>query len=332
MTPEQAATITAGAQVVNTGINAMAQSNLNKKTQRWNEKMMAQQRQQSLADWTMQNEYNSPQAQMKRLKDAGLNPNLIYGKIDNSSSPVRSTDVKAWNPQAVRTQLDAAPVLDQYYDAQIKKQNIDNLKKQNDLITAQINHLTTSDAKLMIDTDFTRFKYGMGQKLEQTQLDMANANLRRITANIDYLGQQQEYTKARTAYTFTQNDIAKAANQRSMKLAAATLLQMAEQRAKTNVETEKIRQDIRRIQQDYRINSFEESIRKTGGSWKDPYYMRQLALYLEDIGGVYGGMLEIDKRANEGFQKGFWEKYNPFKTQSWQQYENRLFRPYSNNK
>jgi len=30
--------------------------------------------------WKMQNEYNSPLNQMKRLKEAGLNPNLMYGK------------------------------------------------------------------------------------------------------------------------------------------------------------------------------------------------------------------------------------------------------------
>lgn len=30
--------------------------------------------------WKMQNEYNSPKAQMQRFKEAGLNPNLIYGK------------------------------------------------------------------------------------------------------------------------------------------------------------------------------------------------------------------------------------------------------------
>lgn len=34
---------------------------------------------QSLQDWNRQNAYNHPQAQMERLKSAGLNPNLIYG-------------------------------------------------------------------------------------------------------------------------------------------------------------------------------------------------------------------------------------------------------------
>lgn len=38
--------------------------------------------------WHMQNEYNSPVQQMQRLNDAGLNPNLMYGKgtVGNAQS------------------------------------------------------------------------------------------------------------------------------------------------------------------------------------------------------------------------------------------------------
>lgn len=36
--------------------------------------------QRNIAAWKMQNEYNSPRAQMQRLQEAGLNPNLIYEK------------------------------------------------------------------------------------------------------------------------------------------------------------------------------------------------------------------------------------------------------------
>ena len=43
----------------------------------------------NLEMWNKNNEYNSPQAQMQRFKDAGLNPNLIYsqGSAGLSSSP-----------------------------------------------------------------------------------------------------------------------------------------------------------------------------------------------------------------------------------------------------
>jgi len=43
----------------------------------------------NLEMWNMQNQYNSPDAQMQRYKDAGLNPNLIYGQGQPGlSSPV----------------------------------------------------------------------------------------------------------------------------------------------------------------------------------------------------------------------------------------------------
>lgn len=41
----------------------------------------------NLAMWRMNNEYNSPAAQMARYKEAGLNPNLIYGQSNMASSP-----------------------------------------------------------------------------------------------------------------------------------------------------------------------------------------------------------------------------------------------------
>ena len=36
--------------------------------------------------WNMQNQYNTPKEQMQRLKDAGLNPNLIYGSSPSGAS------------------------------------------------------------------------------------------------------------------------------------------------------------------------------------------------------------------------------------------------------
>jgi hypothetical protein len=54
----------------------------------------AQNRKNALADWNMQNAYNSPQQQMQRFKEAGLNPNLIYSQMSNGPV-VRSTDFVA---------------------------------------------------------------------------------------------------------------------------------------------------------------------------------------------------------------------------------------------
>lgn len=50
---------------------------------------------QNVAYWNMQNDYNSPVAQMARLKEAGLNPMLVYGGgnvTGNSASAISSAN------------------------------------------------------------------------------------------------------------------------------------------------------------------------------------------------------------------------------------------------
>lgn len=60
--------------------------------------------------WNMNNEYNSPQAQMERFKAAGLNPNLMYtqGTPGNSNSPASASHASyQLSPQKDRlTQID----------------------------------------------------------------------------------------------------------------------------------------------------------------------------------------------------------------------------------
>lgn len=51
----------------------------------------------NLEQWNLENSYNSPSAQMDRLRDAGLNPNLIYGSTDGGTA--------AHSPQLESTQI-----------------------------------------------------------------------------------------------------------------------------------------------------------------------------------------------------------------------------------
>lgn len=55
------------------------------------EKMQDLQNSYNTRMWHMSNEYNSPANQMRLFKDAGLNPNLVYGEMsDVSSTPMHS--------------------------------------------------------------------------------------------------------------------------------------------------------------------------------------------------------------------------------------------------
>lgn len=52
----------------------------------WNRKNMDYQNDLLLKNWYLQNAYNSPAAQMQRFREAGLNPNLIYGQTNMAGS------------------------------------------------------------------------------------------------------------------------------------------------------------------------------------------------------------------------------------------------------
>lgn len=70
-----AAILGAGASIFGQGINWLA-----------NESIAQQNFQNQLVAWNMNNQYNSPASQMERFKEAGLNPNLIYGQQNTSQT------------------------------------------------------------------------------------------------------------------------------------------------------------------------------------------------------------------------------------------------------
>lgn len=81
--------------------------------------------------WNKGNLYNSPSAQMARLKEAGLNPNMMYG-----SSGATQPAVNLPKYQAPRVEYNYAPnmapaqALSMYMDMRLKSAQLDNLKEE----------------------------------------------------------------------------------------------------------------------------------------------------------------------------------------------------------
>lgn len=70
-------------QIANVGgmaLAAQANKHQQKRAIEYNWEMAKWQNATNIENWKMQNEYNSPSAQMQRLQEAGLNPNLVYDK------------------------------------------------------------------------------------------------------------------------------------------------------------------------------------------------------------------------------------------------------------
>lgn len=121
------------------GIGGVIQSVINSRTQRQNvDKTNAAnlalaklQYSNEIDMWNKANAYNSPSAQMQRFKDAGLNPNLIYGQGNSGNSPNVLPQY-----HAPRVSYDYLPsvnlpeTISMFQDYRIKSAQLDNLKAQ----------------------------------------------------------------------------------------------------------------------------------------------------------------------------------------------------------
>jgi len=152
------AIIGAGAALVGQGINAMSQSGMNKATRQWNEKMYERQKWDNMEMWDIQNRYNTPQAQMQRMQDAGLNPNLMYGQgsVGNATS---APDVPHAMPYSPKTpEFDLGLVADNYFNIATQQQRLandkqvgTNLQMQNALMAEELTRKKL-DNKFTVDT------------------------------------------------------------------------------------------------------------------------------------------------------------------------------------
>lgn len=192
------ATINATAASIDSASSYMAQSNLNKKTREYNDQVYARQRADALSDWNMQNSYNSPASQMQRYRDAGLNPNLIYGQ-SNEAGVVRSTDSKSWQPQAPRMNA-ASAGLDRYYQTQMAEAQLSNMHRQNDNLLAQ-NRLINAQAQLAeagvpnleSQINLRASQKGKLDTLLPYQAESADWQIRSQMKNLDIVSQRHEY-------------------------------------------------------------------------------------------------------------------------------------------
>lgn len=106
------------------------------KQREWSEKMYEKQNQWNIDQWNRENAYNSPSAQVERMRDAGLNP-LYYGLDGNSANGLESASPLGYERAAapnmvnpVSSGVDAATRI-----AQISNIQADTAKKNNENLT-----------------------------------------------------------------------------------------------------------------------------------------------------------------------------------------------------
>lgn len=156
--------------------NPIMQGVSNRKQRKWEEKMAQRQRDWAIEDWNRTNEYNNPKAQMQRLKDAGLNPNLVYGNgaEGNATGMPRATSSGQWTPKA--PQFDADSVIGPYYNTQIQKAQVENLRANNQLIQANTSKAYADIILKGIQGETGAYNLKFKKSLENYYMDIVKYN------------------------------------------------------------------------------------------------------------------------------------------------------------
>ena len=144
--------LSAGSSVLNTGLGLIGQA-INYRQQR---KLADLQYSRALEIMNRQNAYNSPAAQVSRLRAAGLNPNLLYG---NGSTATGNTDVSTpvYNPPSpsfrTDTNMNLANAFSQYQQIASWQAQEESYRAQAAVAKAQARNIDVDTAgKILANT------------------------------------------------------------------------------------------------------------------------------------------------------------------------------------
>lgn len=123
--------VAAAGQIYNTYVQSKVAKENTDKTILANKNMAEYQYSKDLEMWNAQNNYNSPKEQMARFKNAGLNPNLIYGSSANtgnaSTMPKYNAPTLQYN---YKPKVDPTQVIGMFQDFTMRQAQINNVKEE----------------------------------------------------------------------------------------------------------------------------------------------------------------------------------------------------------
>lgn len=276
MSPGLGAAISGGSNLIGSGLNALLQAQQNRKSRTFARGMYEMQRDDNIRFWRMQNAYNDPAMQMERLKNAGLNPALVYGQNASGASGAAGSinSPSAHRPDFKTPDLSGltqagASTINTLFDIRMKKQQESNLEKQNDLLVAQAQQASTQNLHELSKLGNTRLEYQFKQEMYNTQAEMMREQLRqqRIKSRFDAA------EEIRSAERHPE-DMA----QRAINLAISNL-----EAELKGVNIAKVYKDMDYISKQMRLADFEIFLNDSGFTKNDSLVGRQIAQWADAL-------------------------------------------------
>lgn len=184
-----------------------AQKEENEKIRQYNLMLARQQNQWNIEQWQRENDYNSPSAQMARFREAGLNPDLMYG----NGTAGNSMGSPALTSGAPATPQDMSPlggmrnfgdVIQNTLNQEMQRAQIEAIKANTNKTKEETTGVILANENLtyknLVDAATTGQKIEMENlnvKLAKNALDIGAKNLEKIGKELTTLDQTIEQNK-----------------------------------------------------------------------------------------------------------------------------------------
>lgn len=279
----------------NVGINIYQQKQQEKQNKIEYERQLeaeAREYYRNLELWNRENAYNHPQQQMTRLRQAGLNPNLVYGKgADNTATSIQSVKSKA---------------------AEYKIKDLVAPNATQSINSALTTHMNTEQTKVNIDQTHEAIALMQKEQLLK-DADLANKNIQnaRSQYDLDLAKELKETVVERaklenksidssTQIGIERNEREKLMNAKNMELVAQQIINTKveellkrQQYAQTQTEMRKIEEEIKNLQvmnenlkTEGVLKKFQAEMAKKGINPNDAWYWRELNRALKGEGAT----------------------------------------------
>lgn len=251
--------------------NIQAASDLNEETREWQDYWNYKNREWFKRDREYMNAYNSPMQQMQRLREAGLNPNLIYGKFEaGNMGSLRTPEGKTSNLSSYRVEnpfQGITPVQD-YYRLQGDKQQIKmgnlQIREQQMKNSIEMNNVVRDNMLLGyqmrgFDKENHAYKGQQGYYEAKIQGDIASAQNEVLKMNLNKI-------KVETETKLAEKDV-----RTLQEFEKLTALQL--ENAKTPVEKDYLQKRLDILKNEEEVSKFKARLAKMGVPENSPYYV-----------------------------------------------------------
>lgn len=268
--------------------NKKSQEKQNAADREFQERMYEKQREDNLEDFANQNAFNSPVQQMERLRQAGLNPNLVYGKgAETTAANIKGGNVPSGNQPA--PQLDNSFIGnagEQYYKIRNIQAQTDNLGEQNVLLKKEALLKDSNIAKNAIETARGKFDLDQANRLKDIVVEKATLDNQKTTADIVYTldkNEREEIANSKNV-DLTIQKIAESKLDQYLKSQQGSLNSI--EYAKKVQEVENLKIALENAKKDGKLKQIDIDLRDQGINPQDPSYMRILMRMLQHYMGT----------------------------------------------